>query len=100
MGIVGGVGIIEIATALPPSFVYCIVNIKYFMDILYLILYPCLRLRFLYVEPEAADTDLKLLDSAVSGARFLTGGVFECDIAHCRSVAVLCMLSGVTRCIA
>ena len=26
---------------------------------------------------------------AVSGVRFLTGGVFECDIAHRRSVAVL-----------
>ena len=39
-----------------------------------------------------ADTHLKLLDRAVSGARFLTGGVFECDIAHRRSVAVLCML--------
>ena len=39
-----------------------------------------------------ADTNLKLLDSAVSGARFLTGGVFECDIAHRRSVEVLCML--------
>ena len=31
----------------------------------------------------AADTNLELLDRAVSGARFLTGGVFECDIAHC-----------------
>ena len=40
----------------------------------------------------AADTHLKLLDRAVSGARFLTGGVFECDIAHHRSVAMLCML--------
>ena len=40
----------------------------------------------------AADTHLKLLDRAVSGAWFLTGGVFECDIAHRRSVAVLCML--------
>ena len=29
---------------------------------------------------------------SVHGARFLTGGVFECDIAHGRSVAVLCML--------
>ena len=29
---------------------------------------------------------------AVRGARFLTDGVFECDIAHRRSVAVLCML--------
>ena len=32
------------------------------------------------------------MDRAVSGARFLTGDVFECDIAHRRSVAVLCML--------
>ena len=40
----------------------------------------------------AADTHLKLLDRAVSGARFLTWGVFECDISHRRSVAVLCML--------
>ena len=30
--------------------------------------------------------------TAVSGTRFLTGGVFECDLAHCRSVALLCML--------
>ena len=36
--------------------------------------------------------NLKQLDRAVSGARFLTGGVIECDIAHRRSVAVLCML--------
>ena len=40
----------------------------------------------------AADTHLKLPDRAVSVARFLTGGVFECDIAHRRSVAVICML--------
>ena len=40
----------------------------------------------------AADTHLKLLDRAVSGARFLTGGVFECDIAPRRSVAILYML--------
>ena len=39
----------------------------------------------------AADTHLKLLDRAVSGARFLTRGLFECDIAHRRSVAVLCI---------
>ena len=30
----------------------------------------------------AADTYPKLLDRVVSGARFLTGDVFECDIAH------------------
>ena len=40
----------------------------------------------------AVDTHLKLLDRAVSGARFLTDGAFECDIAHRWSVAVLCML--------
>ena len=38
------------------------------------------------------DTQLKLLGSVVSGISFLTGGVFECDIAHRRPVAVLCML--------
>ena len=37
----------------------------------------------------AADTHLKLLDRAVSGAQFLTGGVFECGIAHRRSVTVI-----------
>ena len=40
----------------------------------------------------AADTHIKLLYCLVSGARILTGGVFECDIAHRRSMAVLCML--------
>ena len=42
-------------------------------------------------------THLKLLDHAVSVARFLTGGVFECDIAHRRSLAVLHMLNKI-RC--
>ena len=40
----------------------------------------------------ATDTHLKLLEGVVSGARFLTWCVFECDIAHRRSVAILCML--------
>ena len=35
----------------------------------------------------ATDTYLKLVDRAVSGARFLTRGVFECDISHRRFVA-------------
>ena len=51
MGFVGGGGYIAIATALPPSyFVYFIVNIKSFMEFLYLIFYPSLRLRFLDVK--------------------------------------------------
>ena len=44
----------------------------------------------------AADTHLTLLDRVVSGANFFAGGVFECDLAHRRSVAVLCMLSKIT----
>ena len=40
----------------------------------------------------AADTYLKLLDRVVRGASFLTWGVFECDLAHRRSVAVLCIM--------
>ena len=39
----------------------------------------------------AADTHLVLLDRVVSSASFLTVGVFECDLAHRRSVEVLCM---------
>ena len=37
----------------------------------------------------AVDTHLKLLDRVVSGSSFLTGGVFECDLANRLSVAVL-----------
>ena len=40
----------------------------------------------------AVDTHFKLVDHVVSGADFRTSGVFECDTAHRRSVAVLCML--------
>ena len=40
----------------------------------------------------AADAHLKLLDRVVSGAHFLTGAMLERDIAHRRSMAVLCML--------
>ena len=40
----------------------------------------------------AVDTHLRLLDRVVSGASFLTGGVFACDLAHRRSLSVLCIL--------
>ena len=40
----------------------------------------------------AADTHRTLLDRVISGASFLTLDVFECDLAHRWSVAVLCML--------
>ena len=59
----------------------------------------CFTIRGFAVWCSAGDTHL--LNRAVSGSRFLTWGVFECDIVHRRSVAVLCMLyirSGVTQC--
>ena len=34
---------------------------------------------------------IELLDRVVSGACFLTGGVFECDLAHHRIVPILCI---------
>ena len=36
-----------------------------------------------------ADTHLRLLDRVVSGASFLTGGVFECDLAHRRCGSIM-----------
>ena len=45
----------------------------------------------------AVDTHLKLLNRVVNGAGSLTGGVFQCDLAHRRSVAVLSMLDKI-RC--
>ena len=40
----------------------------------------------------AADSHLKLLDRVVTSAGFLAGFVFDCNLAHRRSVAELCML--------
>ena len=40
----------------------------------------------------AADSHLKLLDRVVRSAGFLAGGVLDCNLAHRRSLAQLCML--------
>ena len=40
----------------------------------------------------AADLHLKLLDRVVRSAGFLAGGVLDCNLAHRRYVAELCML--------
>ena len=40
----------------------------------------------------AADSYLKLLDTVVRSAGLIAGGVLECNLAHRRSVAELCML--------
>ena len=69
MGFIGGGGNIAITTALPPSsFVYRIVNIKYFMDFLNLIFYGSQRLRFLDVETNPGPRVLYLLSAEYRGA--------------------------------
>ena len=40
----------------------------------------------------AADSNIRLLDRVVRRAGFLAGGVLECNLAHRRSVAELCLL--------
>ena len=40
----------------------------------------------------ATDSHLKLLYRVVKSADFLAGGVLDCNLAHRRSVAELCML--------
>ena len=44
------------------------------------------------VRCSCADTYLKLPDRVFRGYSFITGGVFECDLTHRRSAAVLCIL--------
>ena len=47
---------------------------------------------FSAVRCSAADTYIKLLDCVFSGVSILTGVVLEYNIAHRRSVAVVCMM--------
>ena len=69
MGFVGGGGCnINIATTLHKYFfVYCIVNIRQFMALVYLIVYACLRLRFLYVATNPGPLRLVPTYPAVCG---------------------------------
>ena len=83
MGFVGGGGNIAIANALTPSsLMYCIANIKQFMELIFLIFFAFLRLRFLNLESNPGrrhlvptlsregDQDLVAL-SCCAGARCL-----------------------------
>ena len=47
---------------------------------------------FCSVVPGSRYTPQTIGQQVVSDASFLTGGVFECDLAHRQFVAVLCML--------
>ena len=84
IGFIGGGCNIAIATALPPSsFVYCIVNIKQFMEFLYLIFSACLRLRFLDVEtnPCSLRPDPAVCSILCSNVRGLAGNLSDLTVA-------------------
>ena len=93
MGLVGGGGNIAIATAQPPSsLVNCIVNIKQFMDFLYLIFHGCLRFQFLDVEANPGPRRpvpavCKILCSNVQG---LAGNLSDLTVASSQYHIQLC----------
>ena len=93
MGFVGGGSNIAIATALPPSsFVYCIVNIKYFIDFLYLIFYGCLRFRFLDVErnPDPRRPVPDVCRILCSNVRGLAGNLSDLTVASSQYMIYCC----------
>ena len=93
MGFVGGGSNIAITTALPPSSsVHCIVNIKLFMDFLYLIFYGCLRLRFLDVEtnPGPRRPVPAVCRILCSGVRGLAGNLSDLTLASSQYDILLC----------
>ena len=92
MGFIGGVGNIAIVTAQPPaSFVYCIENIKEFIELLYLIFYSCLRLRFLDVGLTLARGILFLLSAEYSSnVRGLAGNLSDLTMASSQYDILLC----------
>ena len=96
MGFVGGCSNIAITTTLPPYFVYCIVNIKYFMYFLYRILYACLKLRFLDVETNPGPwlpvpAVCRILCSNVRG---LAGNLSDLTVASSQYDILLCSETG------
>ena len=86
MGFVSGGGNIAITTALPLLLIdYCIVNIKYFMEFIYLIFYACLRLRFL------ASGVLCLLSAEYCGnVRGLARNLSDLTLASSRYDILIC----------
>ena len=98
MGFVGGGGNSAIATALPSSsLVYCIVNIKYFMDFLYLIFYGCLRLRFLDVEknPGPRRPVPAVCRILCSNVRGLAANLSDLTVTSSKYDILLCSVSDV-----
>ena len=90
-GSVGGGGNIAIATALPPSFVYCIVNIKQFMDFLYHNIYAFMRLRFLDVETNLARGVQFLMSAEYSNnVRGLVRNLSDLTVALSQYDILLC----------
>ena len=93
MGFVGGGGNIAIATAVPSSsFVYCIVNIKYFMEFIYLSFYACMRLRFLDVKtnPSPQRPVPVVCRLHCSNVRGLAGNLSDLTVASSQYYILFC----------
>ena len=93
MGFVGGTGNIANTTALPPSlFFYCIVNSKSFMNFIYLIVYRCLRLRFLDVKtnPGPRRPVPAVCRILCSNVRGLAGNLSDLTVASSQYDILLC----------
>ena len=93
MGFVSGGGNFAIATAIPSSYlVYCIVNIKWFMEFLYLIFYACLRLQFMDMEtnpgPQRPVPDVCRIPCSIVPA--LAGNLYDLTMAYSRYDILLC----------
>ena len=69
------------------TFLNLLFNLRSFWSFVLLVLEYCSA-----VWCSAADSHLKLLDRVIRSAGFLAAGVLECNLAHRRSVAELCML--------
>ena len=99
MGFVGGCGNIAITTVLiPSSIVCCIVNIKEFMEFIYLIFYACLRLQFLDVERNHGPRRpvpgvCRILSSNLLG---LAGILSDLTVASCPYDILFCLETLVT----
>ena len=98
MGFVGGGSNIATATVLPPYFVYWIVNIKYFMDFLCLILYACQGLRFLNVEtnPGPRRPVPNVCRILCSNVRALAGNLGDLTVASSQYDILLCSETSVS----
>ena len=77
------------------TFVYCIVNIKYIMEFLFLIFYASLRLRFLDVEtnPDPRRPVPAVCRILCSNVRGLTGNLSDLTVSSSQYVILLSFMT-------